>query len=71
MAKRKIVTRSALAGLASAWVQGWAARQDQALTWQDAAVMAGLVAAWFLEKKQDQTDNHKSDNHKSDNSDLV
>ena len=53
MAKRKIVTRSALAGLATAWLHGWAQRQDQSPTWQDAAVLAGLGAAWLLEHREE------------------
>ena len=61
MAKRKIVTRSALAGLATAWLHGWAQRQDQSptwqpaseLTWTDAAVLAGLGAAWLLEHREE------------------
>ena len=53
MAKRKIVTRSALAGLATAWLHGWAQRQDQSPTWQDAAVLAGLDAAWLLKHKEE------------------
>ena len=55
MAKRKIVTRPALAGLATAWLHGWAQRQDQALTWQDAAVLAGLGAAWWVERRAEKT----------------
>ena len=58
MAKRKmtnprIITRSALAGLATAWLHGWEQRQDQSPTWQDAAVLAGLGAAWLLEHKEE------------------
>ena len=53
MAKRKIVTRSALAGLATAWLHGWAQRQDQRPTWTDAAVLAGLGAAWLLEHREE------------------
>ena len=60
--KRTIVTRSVLAGLATAWLHGWAQRQDQAPTWQDAAVLAGLGAAWLLERAEEkkQTETEKA-----------
>ena len=48
--ERVVLRRSAVAALAGAWVQAWAQRPDQRLTWSDGAVWLGLVVGWWLQR---------------------